>query len=181
MNHGRVIARLKEFEGCVSHMYQCTGGDVTIGVGHAILAAADAVNLSWSVSGSPATAAQAQSDFAKVAAAPKGLAAGKYEGLTQCRLSADDIDALLLSDVELFESKLGGALPRWPHYPEPAQEALFDMGYNLGVAGLLKFHGLLAAADAGQWTTAAARCHRRGIGEARNRETAKLFLEAAGA
>jgi GH24 family phage-related lysozyme (muramidase) len=55
------------------------------------------------------------------------------------------------------------------------------MGYNLGVGGLLKFHKLLAAVDAGQWTTAAAQCHRMGIGDARNQATAGLFQRAAGA
>ena len=181
MNSASVIARLKEFEGYVSYMYRCTGGEVTIGAGHAIPAAADAGKLSWSIGGAPATPEQAQSDFAKVAAAPIGWVAGGYEDLTQCRMSADDIDALLLADIALFEAKLAAALPGWASYPEPAQEALFDMGYNLGVGGLLKFHQLLAAANAGQWTTAAAQCHRMGISDARNRETATLFLQAAGA
>ena len=53
------------------------------------------------------------------------------------------------------------------------------MCYNLGVGGLPKFHQLLAAVDSGQWTTAAAQCHRKGISDARNRETANLFLQAA--
>jgi GH24 family phage-related lysozyme (muramidase) len=181
MNSASVIARLKQFEGYVSHMYRCTGGEVTIGAGHAIPAAADARRLSWSIGGVPATPEQAHSDFAVIAAAPMGLVAGGYEKLTQCRMSADDIDALLLADVALFEAKLAAVLPGWAAYPEPAQEALFDMGYNLGVGGLLKFHQLLAAVDAGQWTTAAAQCHRMGIGDARNRETANLFLQAAAA
>lgn len=181
MDRASVMARLKSFEGDVPYMYRCTGGEVTIGAGHAIPAAADAGKLSWNIGGMPATAEQAQDDFGKVAAAPKGLVAGRYESLTQCRMSAGDIDALLLADVQLFESKLAAALPNWASYPESAQEALFDMGYNLGVGGLLKFHQLLAAADAGNWQAAAAECHRRGIGEARNRETAGLFLSAASA
>jgi GH24 family phage-related lysozyme (muramidase) len=180
-NSAKAAARLKLFEGVVPYMYRCTGGEVTIGVGHAIPAAADAGKLSWSVGGSRATLERAQSDFAKVVAAPKGLVAGCYESLTQCRMSANDIEALLAADIRLFEAKLNAALPRWPSYPAPAQEALFDMGYNLGVGGLLKFRQLLAAVDAGQWTTAAAECHRRGIGDVRNRETANLFLQAAGA
>jgi GH24 family phage-related lysozyme (muramidase) len=96
-------------------------------------------------------------------------------------MSAENIEALLLTDVQLFESKLAAALPKWKLYPIPAQEALFDMGYNLGVGGLLKFHQLLAAVDEGQWRAAAARCHRVGIGAARNGDIADLFLQAAGA
>jgi GH24 family phage-related lysozyme (muramidase) len=181
MNRESVTARLKAFEGCVPHMYRCTGGDVTVGAGHAIHAAADAGKFSWIAGDSPATPQQAEADFAKVAAAPKGMAADRYQSLTRCRMVAADIDALLAADVQLFEAKLASALPKWPSYPGPAQEALFDMGYNLGVAGLLKFHQLLAAADAGRWHAAAQQCHRMGISEARNAETARLFLQAAGA
>jgi hypothetical protein len=54
------------------------------------------------------------------------------------------------------------------------------MGFNLGVDGLLKFHMLLAAVDAGQWAEAAAQSHRKGIGDTRNQQTAALFLQAAG-
>ena len=120
MTSASVIARLKQFEGYISYMYRCTGGEVTIGAGHAIPAVADAGKLSWSIGGTPATPEQAQSDFAKVAAAPIGWVAGGYETLTQCRMSADDIDALLLADVALFEAKLAAALPGWASYPEPA-------------------------------------------------------------
>ena len=181
MNSDSVSARLRTFEGCVPYMYRCTGGEVTIGVGHAIPTAADAANLAWNVSGAPATAQQAQSDFTKIAAAAKGLLETDYASLTQCRMTLDNINALLLADVALFQAKLAAALPQWASYPEPAQEALFDMGYNLGVGGLLKFHQLLAAVNAAQWTTAAAQCHRMGIGDARNQATANLFLQCAAA
>lgn len=181
MNRAGAIARLKKFEGSIPHMYRCTGGEVTIGAGHAIPAAADAGKLPWSIGGSPAAPDRAQADFAQVAAAPKGMGASQYANLTQCRMSEDDIDALLLADVDLFESKLAAALPKWASYPETVQEALFDMGYNLGVGGLLKFHELLASAESGNWEAAATQCHRIGIGGARNDETASLFRQAAGA
>ena len=155
------------------YMYGCTGGDVTVGVGHAIHSAAEAAALSWAVASD-----QAQSDFAVVAAAPKGPVAASYAHLTQCRMSAADIAALLASDVQSFESQLAATLPNWVSYPEPAQEALFDMGYNLGVGGLLKFHQLLAAANTGNWKIAAAQCHRLGISDERNAATANLFLQA---
>ncbi len=178
MNRARVIARLKKFEGVVPHMYRCTGGEVTIGVGHAIAAVDEAAKLAWRAGGSAAAAEQARADFNRIADAVKGLPAPDYAHLTQCRMAEEDIDGLLAADIERFESHLAAALPQWPSYPETVQEALFDMGYNLGVAGLLKFQHLLAAVDAGQWAVAAGRCHRMGIGEARNQETADLLLQA---
>ena len=45
--------------------------------------------------------------------------------------------------------------------------------------GLKKFPSMLAAVDAGQWDVAAAECHRRGINEERNQQTAALFRQAA--
>ena len=47
MNPDSVIARLKQFEGWTNYMYRCTGGEVTIGIGHALLAAANAATLAW--------------------------------------------------------------------------------------------------------------------------------------
>ena len=175
-----VIPRLQSFEGCEPHMYRCTGGKVTIGIGHAIETPADAVALSWAIDGRPAADTEIQTDWASIAAAQMNLAAPAYAPLTQCRMASDGITALVAADVARFEAKLAAALPNWSTYPEPVQEALFDMGFNLGVDGLLKFHMLLAAVDAGQWAEAAAQSHRKGIGDTRNQQTAALFLQAAG-
>ena len=80
--------------------------------------------------------------------------------------------------MESFENQLAAALPKWHTYPEPVQEALFDMAFNLGLGGLKKFTTLLHAVNTGDWATAAAQCHRIGISEERNRATAALFLQA---
>jgi GH24 family phage-related lysozyme (muramidase) len=180
MDTALVIPRVETFEGRVPYMYRCTGGKVTIGIGHAIEAPADALKLSWSIEGRPAAAAEIQADYTKVAAAQKGLPARSYAPLTQCRLADPDIDGLIAADVAAFEKLLAAALPNWNTYPAPAQAALFDMAFNLGLGGLMKFHQLLAAVDGGQWSVAAAQCHRQGIAEIRNQQTAALFLQAAG-
>lgn len=179
MNRDSVLSRLETFESALPYMYRCTGGEVTAGVGHAILNSAEALKLDWQVAGRPASAAEVTADFAKVAAAAKGMLAARYEPLTQCRLSADSITKVALADIASFESALIRAIPALESFPEPAQEALFDMAFNLGMAGLRKFPKLLAAAQAGDWVTAAAECHRLGISEARNQATAALFRQAA--
>ncbi|MGD0778994.1 MAG: glycoside hydrolase family protein [Candidatus Solibacter sp.] len=180
MDPALVISRLENFEGRVPYMYRCTGGKVTIGIGHAIETPADALTLTWSIDGQPATGDEIQADYASVAAAQKGLVANAYAPLTQSRMADADIDALVASDVTSFEASLAAKLPNWNTYPAPAQAALFDMAFNLGPDGLMKFHQLLAAADAGDWATAAAQCHRLGISDVRNQQTAALFLQAAG-
>jgi GH24 family phage-related lysozyme (muramidase) len=175
-----IIPRMERFEGRVHHMYLCTGGEVTIGIGHAILREADAVTLAWTVGSRSATAEEITADWGRVAAAEKGKVAIAYQGLTNCRMSDHDIDALIASDVDRFTAQLEQALPNWNRYPEPAQHALFDMAFNVGLGGLKKFPRMLAAVKAGQWEIAAAQCHRQGIDDERNQQTADLFLQAAG-
>ena len=181
MDPTAVIARLKKFEGCGAHMYLCTGGEVTIGVGHAVPASGAASRLTLEGGGAAAQPEQAVADFERVAAARKGMPASAYAGLTQCRMSDGGIQALVEADVRTFEAQLAAALPNWISYPKPVQEALFDMAYNLGLGGLKKFPTMLRAIDAGDWSTAAAESHRQGIGEGRNREIAALLQSAAAA
>ena len=175
MSTDDVLARLEKFEGRVPHMYRCTGGEVTIGIGHAIPTAADASKLTWE-SGTDGVAA----GYAAVAAEPKGMVASHYAPLTVCRMSNDAINQLAAADIDTFTNQLQHTLPNWSAYPEPAQAALFDMAYNLGIGGLKKFPHMLAAVDAADWETAAQQCHRNGIGESRNQETAALFRSCAG-
>ncbi len=178
MNSPSVKARLKSQEGSTAYMYKCTGGEVTIGVGHALADAAAACKLKWTVNGGPASAARVQADYAKVLAAPTGAAASVYSPLTVCRIADADVEALLDADLQRFEEALRQAIPNWDIMPPPAQEALFDMGFNLGIGGLQKFKRLLAAVAARNWTDAALECHRKGIADSRNEETARLFRQA---
>jgi GH24 family phage-related lysozyme (muramidase) len=181
MDQSAVITRLKQFEGCINYMYRCTGGEVTIGIGHALMTAASASNLNWQISGAPAPPGRVQSDYQAVAAAPVGQVATAYQHLTQCRMADADAEALVAADVASFEAQLLKVLPNWHSYPGPAQEALFDMAFNLGLGGLLRFPTLLKSVNAGDWATAAAQCHRRGIQDSRNQATARLFLQAGSA
>jgi GH24 family phage-related lysozyme (muramidase) len=178
MDTNLILARLEKFEGRIRHMYVCTGGEVTIGIGHAIQTPNDAVQLSWTIDGRAALADEIRADYSKVAAAPKGLAAGGYASLSRIRMSDATIDSLAAADVVRFASGVAAALPNWDRYPACVQAALFDMAFNLGVAGLLKFKKLIAACDQSQWDTAARECHRQGIGEGRNQETEALFRQA---
>jgi GH24 family phage-related lysozyme (muramidase) len=172
MNRTQVIDRLNRFEGRVLHMYQCTGGKVTVGVGHAIETAEDAEALEWD------NAATVADDYARVATAAPDQVASAYAQLSACRMSDEEIDRLCDLDVIDFEEQLKGAFPAWATYPEPVQQALFDMAFNLGIAGLKKFVNMLAAVDISDWEKAATESHRKGIAESRNAETEQLFLSA---
>ncbi len=179
MDEQRVLARLQGFEGFIVYMYRCTGGEVTAGVGHAMPGAADAIKLNWQVNGRAASSAEVSADFGKVAAEPLGMPAAHYEPLTQCRLTAGDVTRVATADIAAFEAELRKTFPAWDSYPEPAQEAIFDMAFNLGVPGLRsKFPKFMAAVEARNWATAAAESERKGIADARNQEIAALLRQA---
>jgi len=66
-------------------------------------------------------------------------------------------EALLLlgNDIDDCWARLQAALPWLEHAPEPVQEALTNMAFNLGVAGLLEFRQTLAAIAARDYAGAA--------------------------
>ena len=179
MNRKAVADFLTKFEGNIPHMYRCTGGKVTVGVGRAFESAAEACKFSWRIGNQPAKASDIAGDFLRVSAAELNHPAGFYKKLTTCTMLPEDISTLLDQDISRFEEELKQKLPNWNSYPDEVQRALFDMGYNLGVNGLLgKFPKMLAAVNAHEWETAAKECQRQGIGDARNAATAALFRTA---
>lgn len=183
MNIANVTGRLRRFEGWAHWMYLDTGGLPTAGCGHAMSTLATAHALPWRTPArNLATPWQIDADYTALKQAPQGLALAAYERYTVCRLSDEAVDRLLGGDIAAFQKQIERALPDFPSYPEAAQEALFDMAYNLGVAGLLKYHRMLAAIDNASrgvgpdwWLVASEECHRNGIGDERNKETAALF------
>ena len=181
MNTANVKDRLNRFEGRIPHLYLCTGQEVTVGVGHAILTPNLGAQLPFLLlGGSPAPADQIVSDWEAVKAAPVGLRADEYRRYTTLTLPDEAIDALLDSDIAAFTGQIRAEFSAFEQYQEPAQEAIFDMAYNLGLSGLVKkFPSCTAAVRAQDWTRAALECHRTGIQEERNTETVSLFNASA--
>lgn len=172
MNRNAVADRLERFEGSFEFMYRATSGEVTIGIGHLIPNVAMALAVPWY--GSPSNDS-IMSDWRRVAEAPKGLAPGSYAGLSRLRLDSEAILDLLDEDIGQNLATLARTIPEFLSYPDPVQEALFDMLFDLGAAGLRNFEELLAACRLGDWRTAAIESRREGIAEARNAEVAALF------
>ena len=125
-------------------------------------------------------------DFARVSVSPSGYKAIWYGTICTSRMSDAAIDALLDTDARRFVAQLECRLPQLGNYPLPAQEAVLDMAYNLGVGGFMEYRNLIAAADRGDWEAAARESFRHGLGDTpanpgeRNLRTAELFRSAAG-
>jgi GH24 family phage-related lysozyme (muramidase) len=163
-------------------MYVDTRGHVTTGIGHLLRDADAAVALPWvhRGTGAPATPAEIRAAFAHVAAQPAGQRARRLEGATDLVLPPNL--ARDLATARLHREFLPGIrrlCPGFDGYPQPAQRALVDMAYNLGVGGLARFTNMLRACERGDFVAAAGECHRRTCRDDRNEATRELFLAAA--
>jgi GH24 family phage-related lysozyme (muramidase) len=183
-DHLELKRMLIENEGNVEYLYLDTVGRVTVGVGHMVAEAGAAQQIGFITrdTSQPATAQRIFEEFSNVARQRPAMAAGEYRQFTQLIMTPAAVDALLDKDIEGMEAGVRANFQNYNSYPGPAQDALLDMAFNLGVHGLVAhFPHLKAAAEAQDWNTCAAQCHRNGIGDARNQKTAALFQMAAGA
>lgn len=66
-------------------------------------------------------------------------------------ISAEESDYLLHNDVKRVTATLASKLP-WLHRLDDVRRAVFiNMAFQMGVAGLLKFHNTLACAERDDW------------------------------
>lgn len=158
-------------EGKVPHMYLDTVGIVTCGIGFALPDVKACVKLAWS----PSSAA-AEADWRLVKAMTPGKPASFYRSSTVAKLS----EAAMREAVNRKLDEMLRQLGEWhlERHPESVRIAVLDMAYNLGVGGVNKFARLRAALDVKDYVKAAAECKRKGISDARNAETAALFVSA---
>lgn len=178
MDTTAVANRLRKFEGVIPWMYLDGGGIPTTGVGHALPGVEWAQVLPWSVEVGTLGNVTIALEYEIVRTAKPDEPASFYSGLTRCRLSDAAISKILADDMESREAVLTGRLPDWAAWPDPVQQATFDMAFNLGVSGLLRYPLMIAAIRRGEWKTAAEQSHRRDVSDQRNSEIAALILSA---
>ena len=169
------------WEGKVPYMYLDTKSLVTVGIGKMLPNAAAAQQLPFvrRSDGKAATADEIKTDFDNVKKQPGKMLAAKYKPFTTLDLPDDQIFALLKTVHDGFQDKLRADIKGYDKFPLPARRALTDMIYNLGEAGLLEYHHMLASIAKADWTQAAKECHRNGPSDERNDWTKQMFEEAA--
>lgn len=175
-----MIDRTTRFEGNVPYMYLDTRGYVTVGVGFMLDSATAAATYPFvrRVDQQLATEEERKAAWSAVSDAERGYPASYYESLTTLVLPS--VDTILRQKLTAFEADLKSIFGDYDTFPAPAQEALVDLIYNLGKAGLQTFTKLLAAIRAREWALAASESHRASpVPEARNAETHALFERAA--
>jgi GH24 family phage-related lysozyme (muramidase) len=162
---------LEADEGRTTWLYLDSRGNPTCGVGHLTRELADALALPFAP---PVT----EGEWVKLTNCPPDRSASVYAGFTDARLSDAGVDAILNADIDAGLKALAAEFKDFETWPGAAQLALADMSFNLGQAGLMKFTHLVASVRARNWKACAMQCHRRGISDQRNRETADLFTQA---
>jgi lysozyme len=83
------------------------------------------------------------------------LTIGYGRNLDDVGITEREAEAMLLSDIGKTERALAAALDWFDDLPTKAQDVLVNMGFNLGVPGLLKFTNTLKAMREGRWNDAA--------------------------
>jgi GH24 family phage-related lysozyme (muramidase) len=182
-DHGDLRELLISNEGSVSNMYLDTVGRVTVGVGHMIPSeqAAQTIDFVDRQSQRKASPQEIADEYNNLSRQQSGMLASRYQQFTKLELPAATIQELLGTDIENMENGVRSAFRDYDAYPEPAQDGILDMAFNVGVSGLVKhFPTFKAAAEGQDWNTCAMQCHRNGISESRNEKTKELFLRAAG-
>jgi len=169
-------------EGNIAHMYLDTVGKVTVGVGNMLPDVAAAKRLAFVVRATKkkATGSEIEADFNSVKKQSKGRIASSYKNHTKLDLPATAIDKLLDARIAEFTTLLRAKFVKFSSFPVPAQLALLDMAFNLGVTGLMtKFPNMRKAVEAKNWATAAKESNRPQVSKGRNDLVKKWFNEAA--
>jgi GH24 family phage-related lysozyme (muramidase) len=186
LNHA--VEAITDFEGQVPHMYLDTKSNVTVGIGQllATRTAAQALPFRMRADGKPASASAIAGEYDAIQAiSPRGarndLGFAHFRELTTLDLPEADCRALLTARlIGEFYPQLRIAYPGFDEFPAPAQEALFDMIYNLGATGLAeKFPTFSREMRSRDWRDAARQCHRIGLADARNDYVRDRLLAAA--
>jgi len=129
-DRARLEAELARDEGERLRVYRCTAGKRTIGIGRNL----DDVGIS----------------AAETAALGITVASCIARGITR-----EQSRALFANDIARVEAGLDRHLPWWRGLDGVRQRVLLNMGFNLGLGGLLGFRNTLARIERGDFAGAA--------------------------
>lgn len=83
------------------------------------------------------------------------LTIGVGRNLDDSGITKEEALVLLKNDIKRASNELDQKLPWWKSLSGTRQKVLISMVFNLGISGLLKFHGMLAALQDGDYSGAA--------------------------
>jgi GH24 family phage-related lysozyme (muramidase) len=176
-----LCSEIIRWEGFRREMYVDARGRIRTGIGHPLPDAGAALALPWQhrAGGRRATASEVRAAYQQVRAQAAGHPAPALQRASDLVLPAGF--AADLATAHLERVVLPGVrklCPTFDRFPLPAQRALIDMAFDLGLDRLALFHNLIAACRRGDFAAAADHCHRPRCQSARNVSTRDLFRDA---
>lgn len=162
-------------------MYLDQLGLVTVGVGNYLRSSSDAMKLPFMLGAEPARSHDIANDYGRVARMLPNKPSTYYRSSRSVMLRDEDVDHLLRQRLaHEFIPGLERMFPGFEAFPLPAQQALIDMVFNLGLHGLeSKFPRLCVAVRARRWEHAALQCSRSSSRPERNKWTVAKFMAAS--
>lgn len=174
------------WEGNIDYLYLDSDDppNATTGQGHLIASLTASLALPWKKpDGTVASTADITADWTRIMAMPGGHVAAFYKSPDGLTLLQSDIDALTVQSVTAMNAPLRILFPAFDSFPLPAQTAIVDMVYGLGIGKLQRsYPKFCAAVNAQDWAIAAVQCGRNVSMAAfvpRNQWTSQQFLAAA--
>jgi GH24 family phage-related lysozyme (muramidase) len=178
-----IVKMLEGFEGRVRHMYLCSAGAITVGVGHNFCGNLQAAKkLPWLLKSEPSELAkpdEVDADWNAVKLSLPGKPMSYYDKRTKLFISQRTIDKLRDEDITAHLARTKMLLPEYESYPKQVQVALFDMVYNLGPGRFGEYKHLKQSLKDRDWAKAAEECYRHGVQESRNDFAKQMFESAA--
>ncbi|MDO6764916.1 hypothetical protein [Agarivorans sp. 1_MG-2023] len=181
----KLIKAIEQQEGRIPHMYLCTEGKVTVGVGHMMKDASEAKKVSFVVraSGKAASTQEIENEFNTIKARPFGKSEPhfKFKPFTNLIVAESLMDEQIDKHIKSFEKELkvvyGAAA--FATYPNDVKLALFDMIFNLGMTtlknGFPRFNTHIKNQD---FDKAALECNRPQVSVSRNDYVRSLLRSA---
>lgn len=147
----KVFEAIIKEEGFYNHMYLDSAEPkslVTVGYGKMLSSADEATKYSFYFGNLSATDAQIKQAWRTVYNLVQGRnnnRASYFESLTTIRMTEEDAKAITLAHIQGNLDSAREAFSEFDNYPVPAQEAILDMAYNLGISstGISKFPSLI--------------------------------------
>jgi GH24 family phage-related lysozyme (muramidase) len=183
-------------EGMTDYPYTDAEGLVTVGMGNLIDAVAPGqkmhVNCGHGTSvpcgmATPTAKALAlpwagdiHADWARIKAAWPGVQSTACKGITSARLPKSAVSSIILGQLKNNESAIMAGLPNFAEAPADAQLAAHSMAWAMGPGFAKSWTQFRNAFNAGDYATAAAQSHMRGVGiDMRNLANKLLLINAA--
>jgi GH24 family phage-related lysozyme (muramidase) len=190
------VAWSKPLEGYTNFPYTDAHGLVTTGMGNLIDSLASGQTMGGTCgSGTSTPCGQAtptgtaralpwapnnlDADWAAIKAAWPGTQSLACKGLTSSRLSDEAIQDLIASKMKENEAYILQGLPNFAQAPADAQLAVYSMSWAMGPAFTKTWTQFRNAFNAGDYATAAAQSHMKGVGIDMRNLANKLLLTNA--